>query len=294
MLRMLRIEQDILAKNDRYAAENRDSWARRGVLALNLLSSPGSGKTSLLVRTINDLKDSYAIAVIEGDQQTANDAQRIRATGAPAVQINTGKGCHLDAHMVGHQALTDRLHQRSVGLERIQRAGQVGRYAFGGVLVLEAVAGLVRLQRGKGADAGTGFGAGASGTVFGARGSATFFSRATGVLATMFFVTSLALAYLSTQRTAPASLLESTPPAQSAPQTAPASPPAQELPTLPSEPALTVIFVFPPPVAQVMAGFAPSAEIAIARGERPTGTVFRVRPAAGSTTDSVPASKLVT
>ena len=99
------------------------------------------------------------------------------------------------------------------------------------------IIGLVLLQRGKGADAGTGFGAGASGTVFGARGSATFFSRATGVLATLFFVTSLALAYLSTQRTAPASLLESTPPAQSAPQPAPVTPPAQELPQLPSEPA---------------------------------------------------------
>ena len=101
------------------------------------------------------------------------------------------------------------------------------------------IIGLVLLQRGKGADAGTGFGSGASGTVFGARGSATFFSRATGVLATVFFVTSLALAYLSTQRTAPTSLLESAPVSQSAPQPAPAVvPPADaELPTLPSEPA---------------------------------------------------------
>jgi len=99
------------------------------------------------------------------------------------------------------------------------------------------IIGLVLLQRGKGADAGTGFGAGASGTVFGARGSATFFSRATGVLATVFFVTSLALAYLSTQRTAPTSLLESAPVSQSAPQPAPeATPPAAtELPTLPNE-----------------------------------------------------------
>jgi preprotein translocase subunit SecG len=101
------------------------------------------------------------------------------------------------------------------------------------------IIGLVLLQRGKGADAGTGFGAGASGTVFGSRGTATFFSRATGVLATLFFVTSLALAYLSTQRTAPASLLESTPATQSAPQAAPAvTPPAAgELPSLPTEPA---------------------------------------------------------
>jgi preprotein translocase subunit SecG len=101
------------------------------------------------------------------------------------------------------------------------------------------IIGLVLLQRGKGADAGTGFGAGASGTVFGARGSATFFSRATGVLATLFFVTSLGLAYLATQRTAPTSLLESTPAAE-APAPAPvpveqAPPPAAELPPLPTE-----------------------------------------------------------
>jgi preprotein translocase subunit SecG len=112
------------------------------------------------------------------------------------------------------------------------------------VLIAALIVGLVLLQRGKGADAGTGFGAGASGTVFGARGSATFFSRATAVLATLFFVTSLALAYLSTQRTAPTSLLESgsaAPTSQPAPATAPPpatnSPPASELPTLPSEPA---------------------------------------------------------
>jgi hydrogenase accessory protein HypB len=71
------------------------------VLALNLVSSPGSGKTTLLVKTIEMLGDQ-PLAVIEGDQQTANDADRIRATGAPAVQVNTGKGCHLDGHMVGH------------------------------------------------------------------------------------------------------------------------------------------------------------------------------------------------
>jgi preprotein translocase subunit SecG len=104
------------------------------------------------------------------------------------------------------------------------------------VLIAAMIVALVLLQRGKGADAGTGFGAGASGTVFGARGSATFFSRATAVLATLFFVTSLALAYLATQRTAPASLLQSTTPTS---QPAPAAPPrpADELPTLPSTPA---------------------------------------------------------
>ena len=92
------------------------------------------------------------------------------------------------------------------------------------------IIGLVLLQRGKGADAGTGFGAGASGTVFGARGSATFFSRATGVLATLFFVTSLALAYLATQRTAPTSLLEGAPAQESAPQPQITTPPAAQTP----------------------------------------------------------------
>jgi hydrogenase nickel incorporation protein HypB len=72
------------------------------VFALNFVSSPGSGKTALLARTIEALKGRLAVSVIEGDQQTSNDAERIRATGAPAIQINTGKGCHLDAHMVGH------------------------------------------------------------------------------------------------------------------------------------------------------------------------------------------------
>ena len=96
------------------------------------------------------------------------------------------------------------------------------------------IIGLVLLQRGKGADAGTGFGAGASGTVFGARGSATFFSRATGVLATLFFVTSLTLAYLATQRTAPASLIQGAPAQQSAPQTT-APPPAAETPAADDE-----------------------------------------------------------
>ncbi|PPC90810.1 MAG: hydrogenase accessory protein HypB [Methylobacter sp.] len=100
--RMVRIEQDILAENNRYAAQNRGFLAERSILALNLVSSPGSGKTTLLTETITRLKNEVAIGVIEGDQQTARDADRIRATGVPAVQINTGKGCHLDAHRVGH------------------------------------------------------------------------------------------------------------------------------------------------------------------------------------------------
>jgi hydrogenase nickel incorporation protein HypB len=100
--RIVRIERDILSKNDSYARQNRARFAAEGVVALNLVSSPGSGKTTLLVRMIADLMRKLPVAVIEGDQQTSNDAERIRATGAPAIQINTGKGCHLDAHMVGH------------------------------------------------------------------------------------------------------------------------------------------------------------------------------------------------
>jgi hydrogenase nickel incorporation protein HypB len=100
--RIIRVERDILSKNDAYAQANRARLSAAGQFALNFVSSPGSGKTSLLVRAIYDLRPRFAIAVIEGDQQTSNDADRIRATGAPAIQINTGKGCHLDAHMVGH------------------------------------------------------------------------------------------------------------------------------------------------------------------------------------------------
>lgn len=100
--RMVQIEQDILGKNDQYAMINRSRFKAESLFALNLVSSPGSGKTTLLTETIQRLKGSRPIAVIEGDQQTANDADRIRATGVSAVQVNTGKGCHLDAHMVGH------------------------------------------------------------------------------------------------------------------------------------------------------------------------------------------------
>ena len=100
--RMVQIEQDILGKNNQYAAHNRQWLAERGILALNLVSSPGSGKTMLLTETLTRLQGSVPMAVVEGDQQTSNDAERIRATGVPALQINTGKGCHLDAHMVGH------------------------------------------------------------------------------------------------------------------------------------------------------------------------------------------------
>ena len=99
--RLVKIERDILARNNDYADANRRQLAGQGIFALNLVSSPGSGKTTLLVKTIAALNGALPLAVIEGDQQTENDAARIRAAGAPALQINTGKGCHLDAQMVG-------------------------------------------------------------------------------------------------------------------------------------------------------------------------------------------------
>jgi hydrogenase nickel incorporation protein HypB len=94
------LEQKVLQKNDLLAEQNRRWLAARGVLALNVTSSPGAGKTTLLERTIRELRDDLAVAVIEGDQETLLDAERIRAAGARAVQVNTGAGCHLDADMV--------------------------------------------------------------------------------------------------------------------------------------------------------------------------------------------------
>ena len=120
--RKVQIEQDILAKNNAYAARNRERLLERGVFALNLVSSPGSGKTTLLCKTIGRL-DGEPVAVIEGDQQTSQDAERIRATGAPAIQINTGKGCHLDAHMVGHAM--DKLNLAKDSLLLIENVGNL-------------------------------------------------------------------------------------------------------------------------------------------------------------------------
>ena len=100
--RTVRVEEELLAKNDRLAAGNRTRFSAAGVFVLNLVSSPGSGKTSLLERTLRDLGGNFSFAVLEGDQQTSFDADRIAATGVPVKQINTGAGCHLDAHMVAH------------------------------------------------------------------------------------------------------------------------------------------------------------------------------------------------
>ena len=121
--RMVQIEQDILAKNNDYASANRRHFDERGIFALNLVSSPGSGKTTLLVKTIELLKDTVAINVVEGDQQTSNDAERIRATGVAALQINTGKGCHLDGHMVGHAI--ERLQPAEESLFLIENIGNL-------------------------------------------------------------------------------------------------------------------------------------------------------------------------
>jgi hydrogenase nickel incorporation protein HypB len=100
--RKIRVEENLLAKNQRLAEDNRASFIAHQLFVLNLVSSPGSGKTSILERTLTDLSNSLSFCVLEGDQQTDNDAERIAATGVPVKQLNTGAGCHLDAHMVGH------------------------------------------------------------------------------------------------------------------------------------------------------------------------------------------------
>jgi hydrogenase nickel incorporation protein HypB len=99
---ILNVEKDILHENNLLAQRNRGYFDAKNILALNLVSSPGSGKTSLLERTLTDLKNEQLFYVVEGDQQTTRDADRIHATGTKVTQINTGKGCHLDAHMVMH------------------------------------------------------------------------------------------------------------------------------------------------------------------------------------------------
>jgi hydrogenase nickel incorporation protein HypB len=115
--------QDLLAANDREAAHNRTHFDLHGVLALNLMSSPGSGKTLLLEATIEALRDEFRIGVIEGDLETENDAERIRAKGVPAVQIATGSACHLDAHMV-HGAL-DRMDLAALDILFIENVGNL-------------------------------------------------------------------------------------------------------------------------------------------------------------------------
>lgn len=108
------VEQDILHENNLLAQRNRGYFEGKNIFSINLVSSPGSGKTSLLERTLTDLKGELTFAVIEGDQQTTNDADRIHATGTKVTQINTGKGCHLDAHMILHATQGMKLQSDSV------------------------------------------------------------------------------------------------------------------------------------------------------------------------------------
>ena len=121
--RPISLEQKVLAKNDLLAEQNRQWLAERGILAFNVTSSPGAGKTTLLERTIRELGVDRPIAVIEGDQETLLDAERIQAAGARAVQVNTGAGCHLDAAMV-HRAL-DALDPAPESLLFIENVGNL-------------------------------------------------------------------------------------------------------------------------------------------------------------------------
>ena len=98
--RTVLLEQRLLARNDQLAQRNRRWFAEQGILAVNLMSSPGAGKTTVLERTIRALSGKLAVSVVEGDQETTFDAERIRATGSRVVQVNTGAGCHLDADML--------------------------------------------------------------------------------------------------------------------------------------------------------------------------------------------------
>jgi hydrogenase nickel incorporation protein HypB len=117
------VEKDVLYENNLLAARNRGFFDAKNILAINLVSSPGSGKTTLLERTLTDLKETVNFSVIEGDQQTTRDADRIHATGTKVVQINTGKGCHLDAHMVMH-ALQG-MHPHENGILFIENVGNL-------------------------------------------------------------------------------------------------------------------------------------------------------------------------
>jgi hydrogenase nickel incorporation protein HypB len=117
------VETDILRKNNLLAQRNRGWFEAKGITALNLVSSPGSGKTSLLERTIRELSGQLPVAVIEGDQQTMNDANRIQQAGAPVVQVNTGNGCHLDAEMV-HRAFRE-LNPEDGSLLMIENVGNL-------------------------------------------------------------------------------------------------------------------------------------------------------------------------
>ena len=119
----IQLEIDVLSVNNKLAERNRGYFEALNIKAFNLVSSPGSGKTSLLEKTISGLKDKYGMYIIEGDQQTSNDADRINKAGAPVIQINTGNGCHLDAHMINHA--TKELKPKQDALLFIENVGNL-------------------------------------------------------------------------------------------------------------------------------------------------------------------------
>ncbi|MBL8333895.1 MAG: hydrogenase nickel incorporation protein HypB [Rubrivivax sp.] len=142
--RAIQLEADVLGENNRIAAANRAHFQAHGVRAYNLVSSPGSGKTTLLCATLRALRQrepGLAVAVIEGDQQTSHDADRIRATGTPAIQVNTGKGCHLDAPMVAQAFARLPLHGHHHGPGADHDHGH--DHGHGGLLFIENVGNLV-------------------------------------------------------------------------------------------------------------------------------------------------------
>lgn len=120
---IIQIEQNLLAKNNQYAKENRDYFLKEKITTINLMSSPGSGKTTLLARTFTDLQQEMGMTVIVGDQQTDQDAQKLQSVGMQAIQINTGKVCHLDAHMVGHSI--EHLTHKHQGILFIENVGNL-------------------------------------------------------------------------------------------------------------------------------------------------------------------------
>ena len=119
----MEVEQDILGANDKLAERNRGYFEAKNIFVLNLVSSPGSGKTTLLERTLADLKNEMPISIIEGDQQTFNDANRIQALNIPVVQVNTGQGCHLDSDMI-HRAVKE-LNPQENSLLMIENVGNL-------------------------------------------------------------------------------------------------------------------------------------------------------------------------
>ncbi len=145
--RMVQVEIDVLAKNNEIATRNRAFFESKGILALNLVSSPGSGKTTILERTIGDLKGQMPLAVIEGDQQTLRDAERIEATGIEVVQVNTGTGCHLDGEMI-HRAM----HQLTLEHDSILFIENVGNLVCPALFDLGEAAKVVTISVTEGED----------------------------------------------------------------------------------------------------------------------------------------------